>query len=72
MHENAPLAMSADSFRPLPDPALRLAKLIHFVRRWRAICRVIMKIVMVSDIHANLAALEALPEREYDQPLVLG
>lgn len=31
-----------------------------------------MKIVMVSDIHANLAALEALPEREYDHLWCLG
>ncbi len=26
-----------------------------------------MKIVIISDIHANLAALEALPERDFDQ-----
>ncbi len=31
-----------------------------------------MKIVIVSDIHANLAALEALPEREYDQLWCIG
>jgi hypothetical protein len=31
-----------------------------------------MKIVIVSDIHANLAALEALPEREFDQLWCIG
>ncbi len=31
-----------------------------------------MKIVIVSDIHANLAALEALPERQYDQLWCIG
>lgn len=31
-----------------------------------------MKIVIVSDIHANLAALEALPERNFDQLWCIG
>lgn len=31
-----------------------------------------MKIVILSDIHANLAALKALPEREYDQLWCIG
>jgi protein phosphatase len=31
-----------------------------------------MKIVIVSDIHANLAAIEALPEENYDQLWCLG
>lgn len=31
-----------------------------------------MKIVIVSDIHANLAAIEALPEEDYDQLWCLG
>ena len=31
-----------------------------------------MKIVIVSDIHANLAALESLPERDFDQLWCLG
>lgn len=31
-----------------------------------------MKIAIVSDIHANLAALDALPERDYDQLWCLG
>jgi putative phosphoesterase len=31
-----------------------------------------MKIVIVSDIHANLAAIEALPEERYDQLWCLG
>lgn len=31
-----------------------------------------MKIVIVSDIHANLAAIEALPEASYDQLWCLG
>jgi len=31
-----------------------------------------MKIVILSDIHANLAALQALPEREYDQLWCIG
>jgi hypothetical protein len=26
-----------------------------------------VKIVIISDIHANLAALESLPERDFDQ-----
>lgn len=31
-----------------------------------------MKIVIVSDIHANLAALQALPERDFDQLWCIG
>lgn len=31
-----------------------------------------MRIVIVSDIHANLAALEALPERDFDQLWSIG
>lgn len=31
-----------------------------------------MRIVIISDIHANLAALEALPERDYDQLWCIG
>ena len=31
-----------------------------------------MKIVMISDVHANLAALEAFPEENYDQLWCLG
>jgi protein phosphatase len=31
-----------------------------------------MKIIIVSDIHANLAALKALPEEQYDQLWCLG
>lgn len=31
-----------------------------------------MKIAIISDIHANLAALDALPERDYDQLWCLG
>ena len=31
-----------------------------------------MKIVIVSDIHANLAALQALPERDFDQLWCVG
>ena len=31
-----------------------------------------MKIVIISDIHSNLAALEALPEREFDQLWCIG
>ncbi len=31
-----------------------------------------MKIVIVSDLHANLAALEAFPERDYDQLWSIG
>lgn len=31
-----------------------------------------MKVVVVSDIHANLAAIEALPEEHYDQLWCLG
>lgn len=31
-----------------------------------------MKIVMVSDLHANLAALEALPEQDFDQIWCIG
>jgi putative phosphoesterase len=31
-----------------------------------------VKIVIVSDIHANLAALEALPERDFDQLWCIG
>jgi len=31
-----------------------------------------MKIVLVSDIHANLATTEALPEEDYDQLSGLG
>lgn len=31
-----------------------------------------MKIVIVSDLHANLAAVEALPERDYDQLWCIG
>ena len=31
-----------------------------------------MKIVMISDIHGNLAALETLPERDYDQLWCIG
>ena len=34
--------------------------------------RGLMKIVIVSDIHANLAALRALPERDYDQLWCIG
>jgi putative phosphoesterase len=32
----------------------------------------IVKIVIVSDVHANLAALEALPERDFDQLWCIG
>ena len=31
-----------------------------------------MKVVIISDIHANLAALDALPERQYDQLWCIG
>ncbi len=31
-----------------------------------------MKIVIISDVHANLAALKALPERQYDQLWCIG
>jgi len=31
-----------------------------------------VKIVIISDIHANLAALQALPERQYDQLWCIG
>jgi protein phosphatase len=31
-----------------------------------------MKIVILSDVHGNLAALQALPEREYDQLWCIG
>lgn len=31
-----------------------------------------MKIVIISDIHANIAALQALPERQYDQLWCIG
>jgi protein phosphatase len=31
-----------------------------------------VKIVIVSDIHANLAALKALPERDFDQLWCVG
>ena len=31
-----------------------------------------MKIVIISDIHANIAALKALPERKYDQLWCIG
>ena len=31
-----------------------------------------MKIVIISDIHSNIAALEALPEKKYDQIWCLG
>ena len=31
-----------------------------------------MKIVIISDIHSNLAAVEALPERDYDQLWCIG
>jgi putative phosphoesterase len=31
-----------------------------------------MKIVIISDLHANLAAIEALPEHEYDQLWCIG
>ncbi len=31
-----------------------------------------MKVVIVFDVHANLAALEALPERDFDQLWCLG
>jgi putative phosphoesterase len=31
-----------------------------------------LKIVIISDVHANLAALQALPERQYDQLWCIG
>jgi protein phosphatase len=33
---------------------------------------VFVKVVIISDIHANLAALEALPERDFDQLWCIG